>query len=304
MRIGVSGTFVHPATQSACMADAFEVMGHYVRRHEARFITGVPPMCKHMEGTLVPSVEVAKDVDVMIIFKHIPPNELRAIKKHCKTYWWYMDWFNNVNGKLIEVIRECDYASATGWQTAQSISKKYGVNVHHVLDAADPKFYYPDKNIKKEYDVVFIGNKDPERVKILNALQGAGINVKFFGPGFTKMEWPHTGDFRRICNSGKIVLNISRGNEEGYSSNRLWYVLACGSAVMTKRIPCMSRHMPIQTSLDISAFRNEEELIRKTKYLLEQDDFREKMAESGMIKTRLYRSWYNTAKEMLKVMGE
>ena len=247
-------------------------------------------------------VDISKIVDLMIICKGngIPVHSAELCSKYCKLFFWMMDIFTHFNAhkNMLNLTKYCSYRSATGYGTSLVWSSKIKLPVYHVLDGADLRLYYPLEN-KKIYDVTFIGAKDVERSIIMDFLRKNDITVKFFGPGYN--EYIKPPEFRKICSESKIVLNISRGNYAGYSSLRLWNLLACGSMVLTKKIPKMEELMGLKEGYNIVSFNNLIELKNVVNYYLNHPDKRIEIGLNGLEFVKNNRSWLNVSKDILKI---
>lgn len=248
-------------------------------------------------------IALADKSDVLIICKGngIHPNIIKHCAGRCRIYLYWMDWWKNLKSdrNLLEYSKYCDWRSMTGYGDAMKWQNAIGLKVHHVLDGAEPNWFYPVE-AKKEYDVTFIGGRDQERSIVLDHLTDAGIRVNFFGPGFTKFVNPN--EFRSICNKSKITLNISRGKSEGYSSLRLWNLLACGSMVMTKQIPNMELRMGLKEENHIVSFSSLMDLINKARYYIENNEEREAIASNGYKWVMANRTWNNTAEDFIHII--
>lgn len=248
-------------------------------------------------------VGLAKSCDLMIVFKgsNIPHQAITLASKHCKIFHWFMDWYPYFRGnkRLLEFSKLCHYRSATGYETSLLWSTNIHLPVYHVLDGAEPSLFYKTTD-EKIYDVVFIGGADQERRTILKYLESFKYNVKFFGPGFTSFVGPE--EFRDVCSKSKIVLNISRGKYKGYSSLRLWNCFACGSMIITKKIPEMETYMPLRIGEHIDEFSTLSDLKEKIDYYLLNENKREEIALNGMNNTLQNRTWSNVAKEIIRIV--
>lgn len=300
MTIGIVGVFSANYSSSIFFSNSFEKLDSIkaVVRFDYR---------KHLrEPNFIQNItNLAKRVDLMIIMKGsgIPLQAFKLCSDHCSMLFWMMDTFSHFTQSpmMLENSIFCDYRTATGYGTCKLWEKKIDLPVHHVLDGSNPSIYYPS-NKKKQYDITFIGGSDRERTSIYDFLKNR-YRVKFFGPTYSG-RFIRPKEFREICCKSRILLNISRGNYEGYSSLRLWNLLACGSMVLTKKIPNMTKHMGLETDKHIVEFGNFVELIRKLDYYLENEEDRNKIAENGLNFLRLNRTWKHSAKEIIDLVSK
>jgi len=298
--VGVVGVFSNNYSSSIFFADAFkktEGVKSVIRFDYRRIL-------KEHINFIQNIVDLARNVDLMIIMKGsgLPLQAIKLCSTHCRTLFWMMDTYSHFNRSpmMLENSVFCDYRTATGYGTKKLWEEKIGLPVFHVLDGSITSIYYPT-DIRKQYDVTFIGGSDRERDSIYNFLKGK-FNVKFFGPNYSN-GFIKPNEFRQICNKSHIVLNISRGHYEGYSSLRLWNLLACGSMVITKKIPDMKKYMGLENDVHIVEFNNFVELVKKIEYYLKNEDDRNKIAENGLKFLRENRTWENSAKEIIDIIS-
>lgn len=299
INICVVGAFGNKYSTNVSLADHLEQLDciSNVERFDYR-----AALKNHYNTIIGDMVDYAKKVDLMIICKGngIPVHAAEMCSKYTKLFFWMMDIFTHFNShkRMLDFTKFCDYRSATGYGTALIWSSKIRLPIYHIMDGADTRLYYPIDN-KKEYDITFIGAHDAERNIIRDFLQKNDFTVKFFGPGYTGYAKPP--EFREICSKSKIVLNISRGNYAGYSSLRLWSLLACGSMVLTKKIPKMGELMNLSEGLDIVSFNNLIGLKNIVNYYLSHEEKRETIAKNGLAFVKRNRTWTNVATDILKV---
>lgn len=249
-------------------------------------------------------VEISKRVDIMIICKGngIPTQAIKLCSTNCRVLFWMMDVYSHFNSgrQLLENSLYCGYRTATGYGTVEKWSNTINLPVYHILDGSDKTVYYP-MNIPKQYDVTFIGASDKERDTIYEFLKKQKFSVKFFGPQFTTFVYPK--DFREICNRSRMVLNISRGKYSGYSSLRLWNLLACGSMVLTKIIPDMTKYMGLKNGEHVIEFKNLLDLSGKIKYYLEHSEERLNIGANGLEFLLNNRTWKHSASDVINLVN-
>jgi len=248
-------------------------------------------------------LELSRHVDLMVIMKGsgIPLQAIKLCSKQCRTLFWMMDVYSHFtrSTKLLENSLFCDYRTATGYGTCTLWDDRIKLPVYHIMDGSDTSIYYPT-GANKLYDISFIGGTDGERSSVYNFLKNK-FKVKFFGPKFSS-RFIRPTEFRDICCSSKIVLNISRGRLEGYSSLRLWNLLACGSMVLTKHIPNMTERMGLEAGKHITEFKNFMELQRNIEYYLSHDDERNEIGNNGLEFLKTNRTWKHSAGEIIDLV--
>lgn len=144
--------------------------------------------------------------------------------------------------------------------------------------------------------VVFIGGVGtihPNREKILKRLWDEGIPVKIYGevhyPEGKEPEWVkdfHTGyavinDMHStVVNSSQIVLGIDGWpDREGSWSARLYRTMCAGGFYLTTHTKGIEKEFKPGTHLD--TYRDENEMVEKIMYYLQNDAERERIARQG-----------------------
>lgn len=178
---------------------------------------------------------------------------------------------------------------------------------------------YVKKDIKKQYDVSFVGGYHPHRDWIIKRLKRAGINVITFGYGWPngKLEFDEVVN---IFNESKINLNLS--NNESYDLKyilpfynnfndslkvikrtlinvfkkdsktkemvkaRHFEINACGGFQLTFNVEGLETHYAIGE--EIVTFGDVDDLIDKIIYYLKNDHERETIAYNGYLRTLKY----------------
>lgn len=243
--------------------------------------------------------------DYVVICKggKIPPRAIQQMALRCKVYLHFMDYTKTLRGfpNIVEFSKSCHYRSATGYGVAKDWEKLIGLPVYHTIDAGCPKTYKPLPQYQKTYDVSFIGSKTIDRLSLYNTMRTLKLNPAFFGPGFNR--WVGPEDFNDICNKSKIVLNLSRGGHEGYSSVRLWNLLCTGAMVITNKIPNMTKHLGLEEGKHIVTFNTPMDLKDKVNYYLENDKERTRIGREGLSWVRDNRTWDHFVDEVLNIMN-
>ncbi len=181
---------------------------------------------------------------------------------------------------------------------------KYGIyNVYQVcFGYYDKDFYKPYilKNKRKKYDLLFIGNCYPSRIKVLKCLQKKvpDLNIQFFGP-----RW-------------KIVSNIFKLYSM-YNKKILYYKNYFQEIQKTKIFinpPMTSQHINLKVfetmsfevfgihgymkeaaevfkeGKEIIFYYNLKDLIEKVKYYYHHENIRQQIIESAYKKVRIFHS--------------
>ena len=165
---------------------------------------------------------------------------------------------------------------------AERISEYYIGFAHWLPHAAEPKAY-PNISIIKKYDVGFVGHVQEvpnyngiTRVDALDRLFKEFPNF-YYGsrhPGYPEKNLFE--DAAKKFSMSKVVFNITIKDD---INMRTFETLSTGSFLLTNWIPTLGdlfedgKHLVTYKTLD--------EMVEKTKYYLEHDDEREKIAKAG-----------------------
>ncbi|MEK6935683.1 MAG: glycosyltransferase [Nanoarchaeota archaeon] len=165
-------------------------------------------------------------------------------------------------------------------------------------------------NVKKEYDVTFIGRPKANRQKIIKYLLDNGIKIKLFGwdwyqyPEFKEIyQGPLSQEeYVKIINQTKINLTLTRS---GYSEQKQIFNLKfsifekalCKSFQLVESNPKIINLF--KPTKEIILFNSKEELLKKIKYYLKHKELREKIAKRTYEKVI---TKYNSEKDMRKII--
>lgn len=142
-------------------------------------------------------------------------------------------------------------------------------------------YLYRDFGLKKNYDVVFIGQNFGNRQIYVDYLKSNGVNVDVFGFGWDTGKVTQT-QMIEIFNKAKIVLNFSSsaGHPElKFLKGRVFEIPATGAFLLTEECEELDNYFRVGIELD--RFTTKEEMLEKVKYYLQNDKQREVIAENG-----------------------
>ncbi len=190
--------------------------------------------------------------------------------KISKTILWYMDPLNSqFNTSLIEKINRCDLtfcALTTPYLKAKEIG---GNKVFFLQEGFDHIHNYP-MDVKKIYDVSFIGNLRNKRVDYHR-----NIPFKVISDAYVEKH-------SLAVSQTKINLNFT----EGGTSDRTYKVLASRGFLLTEPWPEMETDFTIGEDLDI--FTNVSELKEKIHYYLNNELEMGKIRDNGYNKVQKF----------------
>lgn len=151
-------------------------------------------------------------------------------------------------------------------------------------------------NLKKKYDICFVGTLNPKlnkpRIKLIEALKK---RVKNFYIG--------QGDFVPIFNQSKIVINQLANNDINF---RFFEALSCGSFLLSERVVGNGFIEIFKEGRDLVCFEkgNVDEAVEKINYYLKNHDEAEKIALNGFNLVRKEHTVTNRAKQFLNILNK
>lgn len=172
-------------------------------------------------------------VFVFMFSDELDKKTLLEIKKITKTVAWYADdsWrFYNYSRRWYPYFTW----NVTTYSWIPELAAKTGIrNVIRSQWAANPKTFYPVTDLKKDIEVSFVGQRNPERAKVIAELRDRGIVVYVRGWG-----WPEgkasQKEMLEIVSRSKITLNIN-------SQRSPWNIESLGRLVAKRS---MGRFIP------------------------------------------------------------
>tara|TARA_B110000259_G_C13834763_1_gene330211 strand:+ start:147 stop:728 length:582 start_codon:yes stop_codon:yes gene_type:complete len=139
-------------------------------------------------------------------------------------------------------------------------------------------------------DVVFVGTWEVEREECIRLLAENGIKVRVWGGGWQNMSNPPKGvtlehrplfaeEYVRVINASKINLGFLRKMNRDLQTTRSIEIPACSSFMLAERT---SEHLYLfEEGKEAEYFDSMQELIRKTRYFLENETERLEIARAG-----------------------
>ncbi len=176
-------------------------------------------------------------------------------------------------------------------------SKKYGLkNTYLVYPPYDKKIHSFSKNcnVKKKYDVVFVGTWSPKKSQLLKKLILSGLNLKIFGT-----RWHKDKDFElikshyipghlnyknysRIIHKSKIALCLFSEENKDSITARSIEIPAIGTLMLSMRTTAMQKIF--KENKEAIYFSNYKECLSKCKFFLSNTKLRDKISKKAKIK--------------------
>ena len=170
-----------------------------------------------------------------------------------------------------------------------SLTTSKSALVKYLVEGGKPKYkdycgnekVYKKLNLQKEYDVGFVGQSYGVRGEYVKYLIDNGINVYAKGSGWEK-GFASDDEMIEIFNKSKIVLGFSTvgKNDDIYIlKGRDFEVPLTGSIYLTGYHEELKEYFDL--GKDIETYTTKEDLLKKVKYYLENDEERESIAKTG-----------------------
>ncbi len=186
------------------------------------------------------------------------------------TVGYFLDTVYGVKTKLL-IAPFFDYVFVDSKDNIEPFFK-VNKNVFWLPYGCDPEIIYCNKNIKKIYDIGFVGTtKGTEREKVLADL------AKYFKLNDYKRFYTRE-EMALIYNQSKIIFNQSFVE---IMTMRTFEALSCGSLLLSKRVKD-GADILFKEGEHFVAFGPEDDLIKIIKYYLSHDEEREKLLLKGM----------------------
>jgi spore maturation protein CgeB len=185
---------------------------------------------------------------------------------------------------------------------------------HNAFDADRFDGTPPSADLAEKWasDALFVGHHEPRTERGILALMDAGLPVKVYGQGWNNAA--QTARLRSVAEfrplSDQDYVNAIKGAKIGLcflsemnynqTTGRSFEIPACGTFLLGMRT---DQHLELyQEGIEAEFFSDNDELVRKTRYYLENDDKRREIARRGH--ERAMRSDYSWQRYMRDDWGK
>ncbi len=232
-----------------------------------------------------------ESVNVVIHIKGLSNYEL-------KPYNINIIWvINHPELHTIDELNQYDIIFVASQKYYEQISNKVKVPIFYLPQATDQNYFNYKNEIEKEFDILFIGNnyesKNNKCRQIIQDLLDTKVdyNLKVFGEnwdGFidSKFIGDKFIDWKKLpelYSKAKIVLNDHQQSmrENGFINNRTFDVAQTNTFQISNYVDGLNE-------LGIENYKSVEELKRKIKFYLHDENNRQKKAQENFDKTKSY----------------
>ncbi len=212
----------------------------------------------------------------------VTASTLKRIKEsfpHIKIAMWWVDPFENISHIHNRLLLLDAFFATTDPEYYQSLFKEK-TNFYYMPNLCDASIESSKsfENENHQYDLIFIGREDKNRIEFIAKLNGLqGIKYKLFGN--TEDSLVLGNEYLQLLYNAKMAINYSRYNDISlYSSDRLIQLTAQGVLVFTPRIPNLDT---IFGEDEVIYFDDFQDLENKIQYYLNNDIERVKIAKAG-----------------------
>ena len=187
----------------------------------------------------------------------------------------------------IEEYEKYDYVFISSKKYADKIKSKANTNVNSLLQCTDPDLFYPEKDENISEEILFVGVTRGVYRDIIKDILQTNHDVAIYGRGweefidekYVKGYFISNDRLHKYYSSCKILLNDhwEEMRDEDFPSNRLFDALACGTFVISDKIPSAD------TLFEgcIVTYKGVDDLNEKIDYYLTHEDERVKIAKKG-----------------------
>ncbi len=233
--------------------------------------------------------------DVLICMKGIPfdPKIIKQIK--CKKICINNDDFQHFNEEL---MREFDFI----FTPAEDYIPKYkelGVKSEWMGYACTPAIQ-KNLNLKKEYNISFVGRTRPEREPYFDKMKKFEKCFLWLNKGGNLLTFKK---FTEIMNKSKININMHQELMKIHrtkSNLRVYEVLGCGQFLLTDKAGGMEDLF--KENKHMVTYKDADDMEDKIKYWLERDEEREKMGLAAQKEILKKHTIKNRVDQILKVL--
>ena len=191
--------------------------------------------------------------------------------------------------------------------------KKMGLNSYFLPQFTKLDHFYPAYKEEYKSKILYVANQwpDSEMRKTVRYAINNGIDIDIYGANWgekldekskhlLKADQISNDDLKYYYSSADIVLNDTREDmiEEGFISNRIFDVTACGGFIISDYIEGIEEIYGDA----IPMYKKEEEFVKLIKYYLEHEEERREKALKAHEITKKYFSSDKVVAKMLEIM--
>lgn len=237
--------------------------------------------------------DLAKDHDVILLLENYDTTSWIPDLSNIKTpkFFWSIDSHYNLNAHLQTVKKnKIDYVLCS-IESDQTTFAALGVTTSYFPNAVDTDLIQPILNVNKMHNIGFCGTLFPDRESLINEIEKE-LNIKI-----QKDIWHIGRDMVVAINNYHIHLNKTISKDINY---RVFETLACKTTLLTNYTENIDKFFTDMK--DIVIYNNMQDLIYKTKLLLNNTELARNIAEAGYNKVIKNHTYQHRVAELIKII--
>ena len=180
---------------------------------------------------------------------------------------------------------------------------KEGCNAIYFPEASDSTIFKPIANVKKKYDICFVGAKYGFRGELIDYLRSSGLQVNTYGDGWGSKRIS-IDEMAQIFSESKIILGFGGiGHCKDFYSLKLrdFDAPMSGSFYLTSANKDLKDLYLIGSEIEVYA--NKSECLKKIKFYLNNDVIREGIALAGHRRASFEHTWDIRFSQLLDIFN-
>jgi spore maturation protein CgeB len=226
--------------------------------------------------------------DLILVVSATTPDAMVAFLGEVKGDARLFCWFGDDPSKRPGLFGAIDHGFVTDSAHLAALSEAGIGNVSYLAFAASPAHHFPDPGPGPAHDLVFVGDRSPEREALLTPL--AGHDLGHYGPGWNRAADPalrrHARPgfvdlprWRRLYANAVLCLNVHQRVCRAGTNMRSYEIPACGGSALIEWKDDLARDFV--SGEEITTFRDPEELAEAAARLLADPSAARKVADAG-----------------------
>lgn len=238
---------------------------------------------------------------------------VREMAKYTKIIHWSgdvrssTDWYNWMASIGLET-----YLTLLSNETDVEKMRDLGVRAAYLQVGFDNIRYQRRGVIKGWPDIVFVANNydtfDLSRYRaetVLAMYEAFPKQFRVFGRNWNRLgiqTQALDNSLEAECyNSCKIALSVSSFYYKRYYSDRLLRIMGCGCCAVSHSFPELGKDFT--PGYDIVTFANNEDLVEKCNYYLDNDDERQKIGTNALLTAHTKCTWEVRCRELIELLN-
>ena len=293
------------ATEYAAFIPALEKLGHEVIHFESWDMSLYGDYANLNKALLKKAIDIHPDVLLTVQLHYeiwIETIEIITEMGSIAT----ISWTSDDSWKYKEVSRFIGTAYTAMTTTYPDIVSLYHRDgIPNVLltqwGASSETFSSPINASQCIYQVSFVGRAFGSRISRVKEIKDKGIEVQCFGHGWDSGSVTDN-EMYRIMKESFISINFANSRGGNQIKARTFEIPGAGGFLLTEYTPGLELFYEIGKEIDV--FHNNEELIEKINFYLEQPDLRDSIALNGFERTSRDHCYEKRVQEILNFAVE